>query len=179
MANTDLTAQRLRELLSYDATTGRFTWLVSRPGTFAGSVAGHLDSRSSSGYRTICINWKTHREHRLAWLYMTGEWPVSLIDHINGVRDDNRWCNLREANKSQNGQNRYKARSDSASPLIGASWISAKGKWCATIKVNGKQKFIGLFATDIEAHRAYVQAKDRLHPYSMLTDQGVIGFDAS
>src|SRR6516162_4941629 len=96
-----LTAERLREVVTYDPATGIFTWL-SRTGTdrinkawshrWAGLRAGYL--HKSSGYWLITIDNKLYKAHRLAHLYMTGEWPAATIDHRQGRRADNRWKEL-------------------------------------------------------------------------------------
>jgi hypothetical protein len=97
LAERLLMAEELRALLSYGQADGVFTWLV-KPGKRARAIAGNL----YRGYRRIKIGPRFYAAHRLAWLWMTGEWPAAEIDHINMDRDDNRWCNLREASHSQN-----------------------------------------------------------------------------
>src|SRR5215813_12141516 len=81
-----LTHERLKELLSYDPKTGLFIW------NSRGAVAGTTDQE---GYIQIHLDGKKYRAHRLAYLYMTGEMPTQILDHINRVRSDNRWGNLR------------------------------------------------------------------------------------
>ncbi len=154
-----ITQKRLRELLRYDPETGEFTWRVWRPnGVKPGDPAGNVDTQ---GYRVICAGDRTHKAHRLAWLWMTGEWPTDTIDHINGVKSDNRWLNLRSASRSLNKQNMRQARSDSATGLIGAfPW---RGKFKSAINAGGRRIHLGYFATAAEAHAAYVTAKRRLH----------------
>lgn len=149
-------AARVRELLSYDPETGVFRWRQDR-GRFgnrakAGDIAGTYGQR---GVWRICLDWKVHLGHRLAWLYMTGEWPVGGIDHINGNPSDNRWSNLRPANQSQNNAN-ARMRADNTVGLKGVS--RHRGKYRASIVRGGRQKFLGYFATPEEAHAAYAAA---------------------
>lgn len=151
--------KKLKELLSYDPATGVFTWRVSMNGrTQAGDVAGSFDV---NGYRRIGVNRRSHKAHRLAWLYMTGEWPKAEIDHRNGSRADNRWINLRESDPILNAQNQRKAQSDSTTGFLGVSPL--KGRFLARIKAGGKRKNLGTFSTPEQAHAAYLKAKRELH----------------
>lgn len=158
-----------KRLLSYDPESGVFTRLVSTGGAAAGSVAGYVCVR---GNRAISVNKKRIAEHRLAWLFMTGEWPKNEIDHIDGDPLNNRFSNLREATSSQNKQNRHKARRDNKHGLIGVykHCVSAKGvtRWRARIQVDGAVKHIGLFDSAELAQAAYIAAKRQLHPFNTL-----------
>lgn len=90
-----LTQSRLKELLHYDPDIGVFTWLVAAcGGGSAGDVAG---SPNVKGHLSVSIDGKSYRSHRLAWLYMTGGFPVDRLVRVNGVKIDNRFSNLREA----------------------------------------------------------------------------------
>ena len=154
------TQQRLQELLHYDPTTGVFTRLVQTSGNAKiGDVAG---SRHVAGYRQCHTDGKVYLSHRLAWLYMTGSWPIDQIDHRNGVRNDNRWSNLREATQAENQQN-HKMRRDNTSGFIGVARF--RNKWRAQIQINGRLKHIGCFTTPDDAHAAYLAAKAELHTF--------------
>jgi hypothetical protein len=160
MASEIVSVTRLRELLDYDADTGRFVWRVKRTAQFpVGSVAGHVGAQ---GYRCITIDRRFYQAHRLVWLHVHGVWPVAQIDHRNGIRDDNRICNLREATNTFNCQNRRGPRKNGTSGFLGVSWYKASCKWMASIRVNGTQIHLGYFSTPEEAHAAYLSAK-RLH----------------
>jgi hypothetical protein len=155
---SDLNSTRLRELLDYNQSTGEFTWKVTRGRMAkAGGIAG---AKHGENYILIMISGRTHKAHRLAWMYVYGDWPVGFIDHINGVRHDNRISNLRDVTRSENMQNQRKPRRKN--PYIGASWCKRRKLWIAQINVNGGNKFLGYYEKAEEAHAAYVAAK-RIH----------------
>lgn len=159
MATANLTAARLREALDYNPDTGVFTWRI-RMG-MRGRIGATVGWENPQGYLTCNLDKTFQKMHRLAWLYMTGEWPRHSIDHINGNRSDNRWLNLRDVTTTQNQQNRRKAQASSTSGLFGAS-KNGNG-WAARVSVNGVRHYIGHFNTPEEAHAAYLEAKRRLH----------------
>lgn len=162
-------AEHLRSLLAYDPATGHLTWREDRftgggrrRHIVAGQMAGFVDKKH--GYRLININDRPYLAHRLAWLHMTGAWPTADIDHINGDRDDNRWHNLRDVRRQVNLQNIRAAKGHKKhGTLLGTAWHAKTQRWRALIKVDGKQKSLGYFRTEAEAHAAYVAAKRRLH----------------
>jgi hypothetical protein len=130
---SELTAARLREIVSYDADTGIFRWAAPRRKIRVGAVAGTLSKR---GYIDLCIDCRVYKAHRLAWLYVYGEWPAGLIDHVNGDKADNRLANLRPADKSQNGANRIRPEPRNTS---GYRNIRRHGQgWEVRFKVRGK-----------------------------------------
>jgi hypothetical protein len=147
-------ASAVRKLLDYDAETGVFTWRVSHKNRARGDKAG---SRATRGYIQIHVQGHGYLAHRLAWLYVHGEWPTTGIDHINGKTDDNRISNLRLATHSQNGAN-AKRYASNTSGFKGVYWNTQVGKWNASIRVKGKRKFIGHFASVEDAARAYRSA---------------------
>lgn len=161
-----LTQQRLKVLLDYNHETGLFTWKVRSGRQAPGKVAG---SRHSKGYIEIMVDGNHLYAHRLAWLYMNGDFPEFQIDHINGIREDNRFVNLRIVTNAQNMQNQRNARSDSASGFLGVSLKNRR--WRADIKVSGKSKHIGIFDTPEDAHAAYLAAKALHHPFGMMESQ--------
>jgi hypothetical protein len=158
---TELTQERLKELLSYDPETGIFINLKSRGTAKIGSVAGC----KNRGYVCIRINSKSYLAHRLAWLYVHGNFPEKYLDHMNEIRDDNRIINLRLATNQENQHNRSSANSDSASGYLGVGWHKQYGKWMTRIQLNGRRKHLGFFNTAEEASEAYLAAKRDLHPF--------------
>jgi hypothetical protein len=157
MNKHQMTAERLRCLVFYDPKTGLFRRLVRN----TNATAGWPDK---AGYMHLMVDAKTYSAHRLAWLYMTGEWPRNDIDHINGRRSDNRFCNLRDVPKNFNMQNERRARKNNPTGLMGAQFRKDRGKWFAALRVDGKFRRFGSFETPEEAHAAYVEAKRIHHP---------------
>lgn len=156
----ELTAERVREVLSYDESSGIFTWRMKRGRCGAGSIAGN----QSRGYVQIHVDGRQYFAHRLAWLYTTGDWPVGEIDHINGDRSDNRWVNLRDVSRAVNQQNRRTAqRNNKTSKYLGVSRAKEGRPWRAYITLGGRGRLLGCFDTEDQAHTAYVEAKRRLH----------------
>lgn len=157
-----LTQDELKLQLHYDPETGIFVRLETNPRCHnIRNVVGHIHR---DGYVFIGINGRKYPAHRLAWLYMNGEFPPNATDHINGVRNDNRLCNLREATWKQNNQN---ARKKSNSGLkLGVRMC--RNKYQASITVNRKSIHLGTFDTEDLAYLAYVKAKRELHEFCTL-----------
>ena len=153
-----LTQDRLKELLHYDPDTGRFIWIGSRGGTAAGSRAG---ARDSHGYIRISICGKLHLAHRLAFLYVVGATPPKDIDHINHVRDDNRWENLRPATRRENAVNTGPRRGNTSGHR-GVTWDKLAGKWRAQSRCGGRCVYLGLH-TSLEEAAAVADAWRKEH----------------
>ncbi len=147
-----LTQQRLKEVLNYDSETGIFTWKTH-------IQKNHIDKEAGwnkDGYICIDIDEKKYRAHRLAWLYVYGNFPKNL-DHINGIRNDNRIENLRECSQSQNAANQC-IRKDNQLKIKGVSFskdCKRKKPFMARLIKNGKYVYRKRFATREEAKAAY------------------------
>lgn len=148
-----MTQSELKELITYDPETGFIKWKSYRRKSMAkhGESDGH---QHSSGYITIMVKGKSYLAHRLVWFYVTGNMPENQIDHINGVRNDNRFSNLREVTHQQNSFNREGK---------GIALDKKTGKFMAGITVNGKRIYIGYYKTEAEAKKAYIEAKKKYH----------------
>lgn len=162
MAKNDLTAAELRRFLRYDPDTGNFVWLVNRGAAKIGHKAGSI---TSCGYVSISLNGYFYGAHRLAVLYMRGRFPEKGIevDHINCIKSDNRWSNLREVTASQNQHNRRKAHKQSTTGFLGVSRPNKEGRYRACIRLHGKTIHLGTHDTPELAHEAYMKAKAHLH----------------
>lgn len=142
-----LTLAQLRELLHYAPETGVFTWSKPRSGVRHGAQAGMVDR----GYRFIRLLGRVYYAHRLAWLYVYGEWPRGQIDHIDGNPSDNRICNLRDATHSQNNMNK-RVKRDNQTGLKGVKKYRKRFQ----ARINGD--YLGTFDTAEDAHAAYIAA---------------------
>ena len=165
----------LKELIHYDPETGFFTWrerdrrhfkTLRSSSTWNARYAGKpAGSSNGKGYLKIGVFNGSYKSHRLAFLYIDGEFPPADTDHINGVRDDNRWVNLRAVTNSENHKNmrRYKANS---SGFAGVHWVESSRKWRAIIVVNKKQKHLGCFTDKFDAIDARKDAEReyKFHP---------------
>jgi hypothetical protein len=158
---TPITSEYLKSILRYDPETGLFSWIHMRNGVRRdGRPAGSIDRH---GHRQLRIDGAILFAHRLAWLYMNGEWPDGNIDHINGVRDDNRIANLRVVTQGINMQNQRGPGSRNTSGYLGVTWDKKARKWVAQIMLKRKRYWLGAFDDPAMAHERYVQAKRLMH----------------
>lgn len=162
----NLTQMELHQVLNYDPDVGTFTWLVSvaqrmKPGDRAGFEK--IVEPDQNGYRYIKVGSVAYAEHRLAWLFMTGLWPEHEIDHINRVKSDNRFENLRQVTRKQNSENR-KVRKGAVSNFRGVSWVG--GKWQAKITHFGNAVMLGNFKDIEQAKAARLAAEEKLFTHS-------------
>jgi len=136
-----LTQEYLKSILNYNLDTGIFTWKVNKSQrTKIGDFAGWL----SDGYIRIEINKKQYYAHRLAWLYINGETPKNLIDHIDGNKSNNKIYNLREATYQKNSEN-YKTPKTNKSGVKNVSWYKKLNKWVVSISIKNIKKTVGYF----------------------------------
>lgn len=161
-----ITQEYLKSILHYCYLTGIFKWLKYRYGINPDWVAGN--KTRSITYIQINIDGKIYYAHRLAWLYMTGEFPPQgmEVDHINKDKKDNRWCNLRVATRSQNQGNRYpKFLHD----LKGVCYEKASNHWSGVIVENGVSIHLGTYEKIEHAAMAYdIAALDLFKEFSFL-----------
>lgn len=173
----DKMQHRLRELFDFDASAGVLIWRTRPVESFAtvnawrswntrcaGKVAGYVDF--TKGYRRIGLYGRLWKAHRLIWIYANGDIPDTLqIDHINGVRDDNRLENLRLVTNAENLRNRSMPRTNK-SGVVGVRWIKTDRKWRALIQVDGRQRHLGYFDTldAAAAARARAEVDFGFHP---------------
>lgn len=155
----ELTHDVLLRDIRYVPETGEFFRRNSIYSTRVGEKAGCLDK--SSGYVRIGVLGKSRLAHRIAWFYMTGAWPKQQIDHINQVRSDNRWFNLRDVSVSVNLHN-TKLRSTNTSGVTGVSWYAREKRWYAEMNVRGKKTVLGTFKEKSDAVKARAAAERRI-----------------
>lgn len=142
-----LTQERLRSLVHYNPETGIFTWLVSSRQNKAGD---QVEGPDGGGYLCMVIEGERYLAHRMAFFYMEGYFPENTVDHINRIKIDNRWKNLREATMQCQLRN-SSVRKDSFSGIKGVVWNRFRRKWMASIGVDGESKHLGLFSDKLEA----------------------------
>lgn len=156
-----VTQEYLKQRLYYDMDSGYFYWRNPHPSSRMNpwDKAGTLGLK---GYIKIVLLSKTYEAHRLAWLYMHGEFPKGCMDHINGNKSDNRACNLRVATKAQNNFN-VGVYANNTSGVKGVHWSTSAGKWRAAISANRKRVIVGSFKNLEDARKAVAAARIMFH----------------
>jgi hypothetical protein len=163
----ELTQAELKEILHYDPETGIFRWRYSvarrvKPWDVAGC--------GTKNYAHLKINNKTYKAHRLAWLYMTGSWPIDQIDHKDRNKENNKWENLRPATNKQNQENVGLSKANTSN-YRGVSWISTRKKWEASLQHNKQRISLGYFKTAEEAAKAAAAKRAELFTHDTGRDQ--------
>jgi hypothetical protein len=154
-----VTQERLKEVLSYDPATGIFRWKKSLSNKRAvGEIAGVVSKR---GCIVIGVDTKQYKAHRLAFLYVRGEWPANKVDHRDGDPTNNAWENLRDVTQRVNTQNFQKARVNSKTGFLGVS--PANNGFKAQVTINGKTKNLGIYKTPQEAYEVYLGVRRKIY----------------
>lgn len=137
-----ITQNRLKELIHYNPLSGSFVWIKPRQGVKLGTECGRISP--STGYRDITIDRKSYRACRLAFLYQEGKFPPYDVDHINRIKCDDKWENLRKATRTQNSSN-INLRKNNTSGFRGVTWDSTRKKWRVQARIGGKKVNLGRF----------------------------------
>ena len=146
----------IRSWLTYDPETGALYW--SKSGGDRRVKGRQWGSKSSSGYINGAVMGRSYRAHTIIWIYMTGEYPSEHIDHINGVRDDNRWCNLRMVSNKENSRNSSLSSSNKTG-VTGVYLMKRDGVYVANICVDGKTLYLGRYKELSSAAKARKMAE--------------------
>ena len=155
------TQRRLHELLAYCQETGEFVWRVSSGTAAAGTVAGSVHR---SGYRYIGIDGRGYKAHRLAWVYVFGDEPVGLLDHIDRNPSNNAIANLRPATHAENQQNKRVYKNNRVG-FKGVSWWKQQQRWRVRLQTDGHNRVVGYYETLLDAVAARIRAERAAHSH--------------
>lgn len=163
-----ITQDRLKELVTYDASTGLFFRRVWTNGVK--DMDKPMGSIDSKGYMWASVDGKIHRLHRLAILYVTGTMPDRTldVDHRDMDRTNNRFANLRIVTRVVNMQNKQRPSANNKSGFLGVYMHKQLGRFTAQIRINGKNTHLGMFDTPEQAHQAYIEAKRKHHKGNLI-----------
>ena len=150
----EATQEYLKSRIRYCPATGLFFRRFKKGEKLI--IARHK-AHGNTDYVKIRFAGKKYYGHRLAWLYMTGEFPDGGIDHADRNGLNNAWQNLRLASASQQRMN-AQVRADNTSGFKGVHLHKPTGKWLASIGYKGERKHLGLYATPDEAGKVYLGA---------------------
>jgi hypothetical protein len=171
VAQKELPIETVRELLSYDPDTGVFVWKYRDRKWFKTERAFKIWNKryphepaltavNDRGYKYGNIFDCKYRAHRIAHAIHYGEWPKNQIDHINGVRDDNRIANLRAVTNKENSKNSSKSKNNT-SGFNGVSWDKRQNRWASYIMVDGIKVHLGRFGCKLDAIAARINANKK------------------
>jgi hypothetical protein len=153
------------QLLAYEPETGVLRWKVDRsPRVRAGDEAGNI---TGNGYRKLVINKRVIFAHRIAWLLCHGKWPDGYVDHINGVRTDNRIANLRDVSHQANSQNMTRLPKSNKTGVLGVRKHvdkSGRDRFIPFIKLRGNERKLGTYDTLEEAAAVRRAAAAEFYP---------------
>ena len=150
------TLHELQKFYSYDPETGHIC-RHAKP-KFSRAKLGVVDGKSQEGYIIVCHGNEKFKAHRMAFLFINGQWPITEIDHVDGVRHNNKWKNLRLATRMQNRQNSRTPKNNTS----GHRGVSRYRQfWKVQAQINGKKHFIGHFldlSEAVAAHEDFIKA---------------------
>lgn len=159
MEKKQIDLETLKKIFVCEAEQGELRWRVSSPRAAAGQLAGVVNSE---GYRVVGYGGSKYRVHRIIWAMYYEAWPEGDLDHVNGIKTDNRISNLRPCTHGQNMQNCSKRVHARKSRHKGVDFH--KGRWRARIRPgDGGRMDLGYFATEEEAAAAYAAAAEKFH----------------
>ena len=173
--SSDLVAiAELRKLLCFDHASGQLTWIFRPREMFSSDNACNswnakwagkkaFTAIDGKGYFLGAIHCRLYRAHRVVWALHNAEWPNGEIDHINGIKTDNRIENMRVVSHRQNMMNQPRKRNNT-SGVMGVGWANREKKWAVSIKVNGHKKSLGYFRS-FEAAVRKRRAAEANHGY--------------
>ena len=158
-----ITHSKLKEVVEYDPVSGLFARLTRFS---SNALIGPISIKpDSNGYIRVMLYGVRYKAHRLAWFYMTGEWPKN-IDHKDGIRNNNKFSNLRSVTHKINCQNQRKPRTNNSAGALGVHY--RRGKFVADIGVDGRTVHLGAFSNVEDASLSYILAKRKFHEGCLL-----------
>lgn len=159
-----LTYARLKEVLHYDPQTGIFTWIDPKKPRFLGKIAGSnwINPKVRSHYVSIKIDKVLYKGHRLAFLYVNGEFPKNMVDHIDGNGMNNRWDNLRECTRTENYRN-VRKYTNNTSGAKNVYFHKRTKTWDVSFGIDGKLHHYGCYKTFDEADAVAKKVRAELH----------------
>jgi len=149
-----ITERRLKEVLSYSATTGLFVWNIKKADNI--TIGEQAGCDGTNGYRTVMIDGKNYQAHHLAWLYIYGEMPT-MLDHRDQDKHNNRISNLIKTTKIKNAQNCYLSKVNKTG-FTGVFFDKIRKRYQVSIRVNGRNIFLGRFLDLDDAIKARQKA---------------------
>jgi hypothetical protein len=167
---TRVTLERLRGLVSYDPDTGLFKRLTKNRGPKLSSLGDIAGTKHPNGHTYVTVDGRKYSASRLAWFYITGEWPNGIVDHRDWDTSNNRFNNLRVASPSQSSSYRRKVPRRKGPDLPRGVFV-ARRRFMAKIRVNRKERYLGTFDTPEEAQAAYLETARALFGEFAVNDE--------
>lgn len=153
---TTISVTKLKEYTLYTPETGSFIYV--KPTANRIKRGQSLGTPTTTGARRVHIFGARVEVSRLIWFYMTGAWPIGVIDHINGNKNDNRFVNLRDVTQAANNSNKHKPQRNNKLRVLGVNKVGNK------YRARSNRKHLGMFLTKQEAHEAYILHRAQQHP---------------